>query len=95
VEEYLHHVGFTCDLVMGYRENFEKGEAHFACAEKTFQISRSHMTFVGDSLQDGKRAKEARVPFIAKTGTFERKEFQTRFPGVPVISTLSELTTIF
>jgi phosphoglycolate phosphatase-like HAD superfamily hydrolase len=83
------------DLVLGFRPGFDKGAAHFHYVEQAFRIPRERMTFVGDSLKDGERAREYGIEFVGKVGTFTRRAFQQAFPGARVIENLSELTAIF
>lgn len=82
------------DLILGAREGFYKGPDHFRYIERAFSCPRDAMCFVGDSLKDGERAQGYGVPFIAKAGTFTKKEFQDRFPSVVVIESLLELEEI-
>lgn len=95
VDRFVERAGIFFDLVLGFREGFAKGEAHFAHIEESFGIPREQIIFVGDSLKDGERARASGVAFIGKEGIFTRKQFRKQFPDAPVITTLSELKQMF
>ncbi len=44
------------DIVLGFREGFEKGKAHFDYVKDKFGLDKEDMTFVGDSLKDAEKA---------------------------------------
>jgi phosphoglycolate phosphatase-like HAD superfamily hydrolase/phosphatidylglycerophosphate synthase len=91
VDQFVKQKNITFDEVLGYRDNFAKGEDHFRHIEKTHGIDRRDITFVGDSLKDGERAVQSGVQFVAREGTFARSEFNREFPGSKVVSSLEEL----
>lgn len=95
VDQFVEHKGIAFDLVLGFQEGFDKGEAHFRQVEKTLGIPRERMAFVGDSLKDGERATASGVAFIGKEGTFSRREFRAEFPKARVIQNLGELKALF
>lgn len=95
VEIFVEKKEIPFDIVLGFRDGFAKGADHFRHIEETLGIDCRSITFVGDSIKDGERAKGYGVEFIAKEGIFTRNEFQREFPGVRVISKLSELTDMF
>lgn len=95
VDQFVERKGIAFDLVLGFQEGFDKGEAHFRQVERTLGIPREQMTFVGDSLKDGERARASGVPFIGKEGTFSRQEFRAEFPKARVIRNLGELMELF
>lgn len=86
--------GIRFDLVLGARDNFFKGSQHFSFIERTFDIPRERMLFVGDSLKDGERAASCEVPFVARIGTFSREDFEHLFPGIRTVERLSQLLDI-
>ncbi|MBI4126363.1 MAG: HAD family hydrolase, partial [Deltaproteobacteria bacterium] len=94
VDAYVEQASIAFDLVLGWRPNFSKGEDHFRCIEQTFDVDRSDMVFVGDSLHDGDRALAAGIDFIAKVGTFTPEAFRDRLPGTQVITNLLELQAL-
>lgn len=94
VDEYVRRKGLKLDEVLGFRDGFAKGEAHFAHIVRTMNVPRAGIVFVGDSIKDGERARDSGVGFIAKLGIFTRDDFEERFPGTPVIANLSELGDI-
>ncbi|MFH0800559.1 MAG: HAD hydrolase-like protein [Pseudomonadota bacterium] len=95
VERYVNNAGLEFDMVMGFKENFEKGEDHFAAVERKFCVDRSSIAFVGDSIKDGERARDSGITFIGKEGTFTRHQFIEKFGDVKVIANLSELKGMF
>ena len=94
-DQYLHKAGIKPDLVLGWKPNFSKGEAHFSYIQEQLGVGRDEMMFIGDSLHDGERAQEAGIDFIGKTGTFTSDDFQRHFPRSPTITKLSELKRVF
>ncbi len=94
VDQYIGRTGMRFDVVMGYRDNFAKGEDHFRHIEQHYGIARDEMTFVGDSLKDGDRAAASGVSFVAKEGIFSKEEFRKRFPDVAVVKTLTDLKNV-
>ncbi len=95
VDTHIEKIGVEFDMVLGFKDNFAKGEEHFAHIEDALNIQRDEMIFVGDSIKDGERAKHSGVNFIGKEGTFDASDFKREFPGVITISNLSELKDIF
>ena len=94
VERFVEGRPIEFDMVLGFKEGFAKGADHFRHIESFLGVPREGMTFVGDSLKDGERALQYGIEFIAKEGIFTRNEFQRKFPGARVISTLSDLIDI-
>ncbi|MFH1831011.1 MAG: HAD hydrolase-like protein [Pseudomonadota bacterium] len=95
VDQFVKKQGIKFDAILGFKEGFDKGAAHFSHIEKELEIPRECMTFVGDSIKDGERAAGFGINFIAKEGFFTRDQFMHQFPKARVISTLSELKEIF
>jgi len=94
VEEYVKKHVLELDLVLGFREGFAKGNAHFHHAMQYFGASKKDILFVGDSLQDGHEAAESGIDFVGRVGTFSEALFQKTFPSAPVVSNLKELIPI-
>ncbi|MBT3181287.1 MAG: HAD hydrolase-like protein [Deltaproteobacteria bacterium] len=94
VDTHVDKIGVQFDMVLGFKENFAKGEDHFAHIEDALKIRRDEMIFVGDSIKDGERAKTSGISFIGREGTFDASDFKREFPEVTTISTLSELKNI-
>ena len=94
VDLFVEKTAMEFDLVLGFKPNFAKGEAHFAFIESHFDSSRDSMLFVGDSLHDAERSIACNVDFIGKTGTFTKADFHNKFPGILTIDNLSELLKI-
>lgn len=91
VDQLVKKLGLRFDMVLGWRENFAKGKAHFEHAQKTYGCEKNEMVFVGDSLKDADRAKDFGIDFIGKTGTFTRHDFESYRSDIKVIDSLTEL----
>lgn len=94
VEQYIDRTGLKFDMVLGYKDNFAKGEDHFRHIEENQGITREQMAFVGDSIKDGERAASSGVSFIGKEGIFSTDDFGKHFPDSPVVKSLEELKKI-
>lgn len=94
VDGLVSKLGLDFDLVLGWKKDFAKGRAHFEYAQRTFGCDKDEMVFVGDSLKDADRAKEFGISFIAKTGTFTRRDFEGYSADIRVIDSLTELADI-
>lgn len=85
IAEHRHF--FT--YILGYRNNFYKGEDHFNFIRQTWT---GDILFIGDSLHDGLICKSNNIKFIAKLGTFEREYFTHQNIALECLSNLNELT---
>lgn len=80
------------NAALGYRQDgFEKGNAHFSWFENKFNLKRSQMIFVGDSLNDYRLAHDAGVSFVAFTVTFKEKSFKKLDQNIPCFSDFSNV----
>lgn len=95
VERFVSEAEMEFDMVLGYKDGFAKGAAHFTHVENVFGAKRDEIAFVGDSLKDGERALGHGVSFIGKEGIFTREDFREKFPEARTITNLSELKTMF
>jgi len=97
VTDYFSKYEITfVDDVLGYRDrNFEKGRPHFNHIISKYNLNSKNIVFIGDSLNDAKRAKENNIFFIAKMGLFKEEDFEKIIPGVKTIPTLNELLPLF
>jgi len=89
---WRHDINF--DMVLGFTPGFDKGAPHFRYVEGAYRLPRHRLTFVGDSIKDGERARDYGIEFIGKAGTFTRAEFHAKLPGARVIEHLAELKTM-
>ncbi|MHA2226540.1 MAG: HAD family hydrolase [Candidatus Hodarchaeales archaeon] len=94
--EYLQRVeiSFVNDI-LGWKEGFEKGEDHFNFIKTKYNLNSADIIFIGDSLNDARRALANNIQFIGKLGMFQKKDFQKIIPDVKVISMLSEILPYF
>jgi phosphoglycolate phosphatase-like HAD superfamily hydrolase len=96
VASFARVTDFSFDLVLGYDGNgLAKGRPHIACAAAVFGATCEDMVLVGDSLHDGEIAEREGVRFVGVAGTFSRERFALRFPGLPVLDRLAEITQLF
>lgn len=91
IEHFFAHNSFRPDLIMGFRDHFNKGAEHFNFVLQHFSVTRSEVMMVGDSLHDFLKAREFGIAFIAKLGTFTLLDFQKIDANVQSISSISEL----
>lgn len=94
VDKFNKFTNLNFDYVLGYKENFSKGEGHFNFIFKKENVSKDEIIFIGDSISDMERAQKLGVDFIAKVGTFSDKDFENRNPNVITIKHLGELLDI-
>ena len=92
VDNLVNRIGIKFDMVLGWRKNFSKGHDHFSHVRKRLGCKMDEMIFIGDSLKDAERAKDFGIDFVAKTGTFDHKDFKKL--SAKTISSLSELEDI-
>ncbi|HOJ49240.1 MAG TPA: HAD-IA family hydrolase [Spirochaetota bacterium] len=89
---FLEKENFIFDVVMGHREGFEKGSAHFQYFLEKTGLSKNDIIFIGDSIKDGERAYSFGIKFIAKEGIFSSDRFKKEFgENQIVIKKLSEV----
>jgi len=75
IDKYLKQKNVEFDEVLGFRKGFEKGKAHFDFLKEKYALKKSEMLFVGDSLNDARRASEYGIDFIGRIGTFSEEDF--------------------
>lgn len=94
IDKYLEQKNVEFDEALGFREGFEKGPAHFDFLKEKYALEKSEMLFVGDSLNDARRAREYGMDFIGRIGTFSEEDFAPmNIKGV--VSNLMELVKWF
>jgi len=76
---------------LGFKENFGKGEKHFDYIMHKLGVEKRGMVFVGDSLNDGRLAESNGIDFIAKLGTFAKKDFLKINKNINFVSNISDL----
>jgi phosphoglycolate phosphatase-like HAD superfamily hydrolase len=95
IVEYLQKKGLNIvDDILGWRPGFEKGKDHFDFVKTKYELSSSNIVFIGDSLNDAKRAKSEKIPFIGRKGMFYEKDFEKIIQETPVISSLLEVKSV-
>ena len=79
------------DLILGFRQNFNKGIEHFNFVIGEYGCQKDEMLFIGDSLHDFNKAIEFGINFVAKLGTFSLIDFQRIENNVIGVQTVGEL----
>lgn len=82
------------ELALGFGGALAKGEPHIALVEERLGWRRADMAFIGDSVRDGELAQSSGVRFVARVGTFSRRELAGQFPLAPAIDTVAELASL-
>ena len=94
VKRLLREGGIHVDMVLSYHPGFHKGDPHFSMILGRWQLKRSEILYVGDSIKDANWSKEYGVDFVGRTGTFTREVFEKRFPGAAVVDDLKDILSI-
>jgi phosphoglycolate phosphatase-like HAD superfamily hydrolase len=94
VATFARNAAFPFDLTLGFGDGLAKGRPHIERAEKTFNVDRSEMLFVGDSLHDGEIAEREGIPFVGLAGTFSYDRFTLRFPEAVILRRFSDLPAL-
>ncbi len=94
IDKFVFEEELEFDIVLGYRDNFEKGPAHFNYVCEKFGLEKDDLTFVGDSLKDAEKARNYGIRFIGICGTFKREDFLKSDPNTVTIEHLKELLEI-
>ncbi|MFX0051826.1 MAG: HAD family hydrolase [Candidatus Hodarchaeota archaeon] len=97
ITEYIRNENISelVDDIMGWRPGFEKGKDHFDFISSKYNLKSSEIVFIGDSLNDARRANDNGILFIAKLGMFHLKDFDSIIPNVNVITSLKEILKVF
>ncbi|MEW6526503.1 MAG: HAD hydrolase-like protein [Spirochaetota bacterium] len=91
IEQFISREGLQFDIVLGFKDGFEKGKQHFEYVIKQFNLQKEDLTFVGDSLKDAEKAITNNIKFIGLCGTFTREQFLQKYPNIVTIESLKEL----
>lgn len=79
------------DDILGWKPGFEKGKDHFQYLMNKYQLNQDQILFIGDSLNDAKRAIDFKIKFIGRIGMFKSLDFQKIASELNVISSLNEI----
>lgn len=91
IDKFIQKENLEFDIVMGYREGFEKGSNHFKEMMNQFSIKEKELIFVGDSLKDAEKAALNHISFVGLCGTFNSKDFHNVDSSIITIENLLEL----
>ena len=94
IDRFVEREGLVFDIVLGYRDGFEKGKDHFDFVLNKFSLKRENLTFVGDSLKDAEKAFDNRLKFIGICGTFKRDDFLTIRNDIVTVNSIKEILKI-
>jgi phosphoglycolate phosphatase-like HAD superfamily hydrolase len=91
IDRFVERESLEFDVVLGYRNGFEKGKTHFDYVMRKFSLKEDELTFVGDSLKDAERAIGSNIHFIGLCGTFRKRDFHEIDDTIITISNIKEL----
>jgi phosphoglycolate phosphatase len=96
VDEFAARESFRFDLVLGFDATvgLAKGKPHVTHTCSTLGIEHSQIVFCGDSLKDGELARECRIAFVGRLGTFTADEFRRWDPSAPVVEDAHALAVL-
>ena len=94
IKQFIEREGLQFDIVLGFKDGFEKGKHHFEYVLHHFQLKKDELTFVGDSLKDAEKAISNDISFIGLCGTFTKEQFLDKYPDIITINSLQELLEI-
>ena len=91
IDRFVENEKLDFDIVLGFRDGFEKGKAHFDYVKDKFGLTKEDMTFVGDSLRDAEKAFNYGINFVGICGTFRREDFLKVRKDIVTINSIKEL----
>ncbi|MCP4134081.1 MAG: HAD hydrolase-like protein [bacterium] len=91
IDEFVSKDDLEFDVVLGFRDGFEKGKDHFDFVLKKYSLTKEDLTFVGDSLKDAEKAFGYGIKFVGICGTFRREDFQKVEKDIVTIESMKEL----
>ncbi len=91
IDQFVQREGLVFDVVLGFREGFEKGKDHFNYVMNTFNLKSDEITFVGDSLKDAEKAITNKMRFVGICGTFKAEDFHAIDKNLITITNIKEL----
>jgi phosphoglycolate phosphatase-like HAD superfamily hydrolase len=94
IDRFVAEEKLDFDIILGFREGFEKGPAHFDYVREKFNLEKGEITFVGDSLKDAEKAFAYGLNFVGICGTFKRSDFLKIRDDIVTIESIKELLYI-
>ncbi len=94
VDAFVEREGLVFDIVLGFRDGFEKGAPHFNYVMQRFSLGPDQLTFVGDSLKDAEKALNNNIRFIGLCGTFNREDFLALDEHIITLNNIKELLAL-
>lgn len=94
IDRFVANEKLDFDIVLGFREGFEKGPMHFNFVREKFCLEKEDLTFVGDSLKDAEKAFSYGIRFVGICGTFKRSDFLKVRSDIVTIQSIKELLYI-
>ncbi|MDA2917919.1 HAD hydrolase-like protein [Desulfobacterota bacterium AH_259_B03_O07] len=87
IDKIVNRWEVEIDSALGFRfGGFQKGGSHFSWFENKFNLKRTQMVFIGDSLNDYRIARDFGVPFVGVTWTFGQERFKALDKDIPCFS---------
>jgi len=94
IDRFILNEKLEFDIVLGFREGFEKGKQHFDFVREKFNLDKEDLTFVGDSLKDAEKAFNYGINFVGICGTFKRDDFLKYRNDIVTIESMKELLNL-
>ncbi|MFC1669336.1 HAD family hydrolase [Spirochaetota bacterium] len=94
IDRFVDTGGLEFDIVLGFKQGFEKGKDHFDFVMKEFSLSKEELTFVGDSLKDAQKALANDIKFIGICNIFSREDFLNIDGSILTIQSIKELLSL-
>jgi len=94
IDRFVANEKLDFDIILGFREGFEKGPQHFDFVRDKFKLEKEDITFVGDSLKDAEKAFSYGIKFVGICGTFKKSDFLKYRSDIVTIESIKELLYI-
>ena len=94
IDRFVENEKLDFDIILGFRNGFEKGKAHFDYFRERFNLGKEDITFVGDSLKDAEKAFAYGLKFVGICGTFRRADFLKIREDIVTIENIKELLNL-
>lgn len=91
IEDFILKSNLKFDIVLGFKQNFAKGEDHFNFIMNKLKLKKNEIVFVGDSLEDAKKAIDFKILFVGICGTFKKNDFLNLKNDFKIIESITEI----
>ena len=94
IDKFIAQHDLVFDIVLGYRENFSKGQDHFNFILEKYNLAKEDLLFVGDSLKDAEKALDFGIKFVGLCGIFSKEQFMKIDSKIITINYIEELLNL-